>query len=262
MKKWTWVLVAVVAWGQEPVGPRRGDEVGGYNITNSVEVGYRFAEAGGSVERYRSDVNFGNGVRVLSSQLAAYAREGKGWLFDSLTFTTLGLGNDPYEMATARAEKNRLYRYDLLWRQTDSFNPAVAVAGGLHKLDTTRAVQDHDLTLGPGGKYGLVMGYSRNRQTGAGLSTMTAFDSRGDALPLFSDVRREENEYRLGGEATVAGTRISVLRGWDFFKDDTAQAGTGFRRAEPRVGPAPWPTRGRAAGGRDPPRGRSTLRAG
>ena len=180
------------------MGPRRGDEVGGYNITNSVEVGYRFVDAAGSVERYRSDVNFGNGVRVLSSQLAAYAREGKGSLFDSLTFTTLGLGNDPYEMATLRAEKNHLYRYDLLWRQTDFFNPAVAVAGGFHRMDTTRGVQDHDVTLGPGTKYRVLLGYSRNRQSGPALSTINAFDSRGERVPV---VQR----CAAGGERIPAG---------------------------------------------------------
>ncbi|MCX6622329.1 MAG: hypothetical protein NTY38_14920 [Acidobacteria bacterium] len=243
----------VVAPTPEAVGPRRGDNTNGYNISNSVEFGYRFLDAAGAIGKYRGDVNFGNGLRLLSSQLSISSRDGHGKLFDSLLLTTLGLGNDPYESATLRIEKNGLYRYDLQWRQTDYFNPALTIANGFHRLNTTRGIQDHDFTLRPQSNFRLFLGYSRNRQEGPALSTVNAFDTRGNDFPLFTDVRRQENEYRLGGEALLLGTRINVLRGWDNYKDDTSQtlAGQGInsggattlaslRRNEPYHGNSPF----------------------
>ena len=102
----------------EPVGKRTGQNVSSYNIVNSFETGYRFAEIGGNTGKYRSDVNYTNGIRLLSSFLSIHSREGHGSWFDEIVLTTQGLGNDPYESATFRIQKNRLYRYDLLWRQS------------------------------------------------------------------------------------------------------------------------------------------------
>src|SRR4051812_39697414 len=79
------------------VGSRRGQDVEGYNIVNSFEFGYRWREVNGNLGKYRSDVNFGNGVRLLGSNLSINSREGHGHYFDELLLTTQGLGNDPYE---------------------------------------------------------------------------------------------------------------------------------------------------------------------
>src|SRR6516225_2915770 len=111
----------VVAPTTESVGAARGVNMGDYNITNSFETGYRFAEVSGDLGKYRSDVNYGNGIRLLSSSLAIYSRDGHGNLFDQILLNTLGLGNDPYQNVTLRVEKNRIYRYNLLWRLDDYF---------------------------------------------------------------------------------------------------------------------------------------------
>src|SRR5579884_3282173 len=128
-----------VAPTPEQVGTTRGDNWDGYNIVNSFEVGYRFNAVGGDMDSYRSTVNYGNGIRLLGSSLEIHAREGHGHYFDDLTLTTQGLGNDPYESAVLRIAKNRLYRYDLIWRENDYFNPGLRTGGGggQHLLDTS-----------------------------------------------------------------------------------------------------------------------------
>ena len=78
---------------------------------------------GGDLGKYRSDVNFRNGLRLLSSSLAVHSREGHGRWFDEILLNTLGLGNDPYQSATLRVQKNALYRYDLLWRLDEYLQP-------------------------------------------------------------------------------------------------------------------------------------------
>lgn len=244
-----------VAPTPEPVGASRGENVGGYNVLNSFETGYRFRSVGGDLGRYRSDVNFGNGIRLLGSRLQVNSRNGKGSLFDELSLTTQGLGGDPYQSSILRLEKNRLYRYDLGWRSAEYFNPALRISSGLHALNTTRIFQDHDFTLFPQSAFRMFAGYTRNTQSGPGLSTIQIYDSRGDEFPLFTDIRRQRNEYRLGGEATLAGFTLNVLKGWDNFKDDTPLsvtsplAGanttdntrlTSFRRNEPYHGNSPY----------------------
>ncbi|MFN7935149.1 MAG: hypothetical protein U0R19_17595 [Bryobacteraceae bacterium] len=243
-----------VAPTREEVGNPRGENNGGYNILNSFEAGYRFRTVDGNYGKYRSDVNFGNGIRLLGSQLRVNSREGHGKLFDDLSLTTQGIGNDPYQSASLRIEKNRFYRYDMLWRLNEYYNPALTVSFGQHLLDTRRRFQDHDFTLFPQGSFKLFGGYTRNSQTGPGLATTQLFDSRGDEFPLFLNVDRRRTEYRLGGEATLAGFRLNILRGWDRYEENSplnasALAGnnptdntrlTSLKRTEPYQGNAPY----------------------
>ena len=97
-----WIILAQAALAQPVVTPTpdqagspRGQNTGDYNVVNSVETGYRFAVVDGNVGKYRSDVNYGDGLRVLSSNLTVNSRDGHGRWFDSIVLTTLGLGNDP-----------------------------------------------------------------------------------------------------------------------------------------------------------------------
>jgi hypothetical protein len=211
----------VVAPTTEQVAPVRGDNVGEYNVVNSFEVGYRLREVNGDLGKFRSDVNVRNGVRLLSSNLSVYSREGRGRLFDGLVLTTQGLGGDPYENAALRINKKRLYRYDLLWRRDDFYNPALPIALGEHFIDTTRLLQDHDLTLLPESRIKFFLGYTRNTETGPALSTIQLFDSGGDVFPLFSQIHRQQNEIRVGNEITLFGFRLNWMHAWSDFKEDT-----------------------------------------
>src|SRR5882672_6029617 len=145
----------------EKVGPLQGADKGDFNIVQSWEFGYRFVSIGGNQDKYRSDVNYRDGIRLLNSNLTVNSKDGKGHWFDEIVLSTQGLGNDPYESATFRVQKNKIYRYDLLWRRNDYFNPALTVASGLHEEVTTHKWQDHDLTLFPQSHFRVRGGYSR-----------------------------------------------------------------------------------------------------
>lgn len=206
----------------EPVGRVRGEDVGGYNILNSFETGYRFHTVGGSEARYRSDVNYGNGIRLLSSSLTVNSKEGRGWLFDEILLNTQGLGNDPYESATLRVQHNRFYRYDLAWRQSDYLNPGLDIGPQYHYQNTRRMWQDHDFTLFPQSAFRVLAGYSRNSQEGAGIATQNLFDQhRGDEFPLFADLNRRQREFRLGLQAQVSSVRVLLMRGWQRYEEDS-----------------------------------------
>lgn len=252
-----------VAPTTEPAGSTRGDDWNDYNFLNSFETGYRFVSITGNTEQYRSDENFQDGVRLLSAFFSINSRDGHGSLFDEIVFTAGGLGGDPYESATLRVQKNRAYEYDLLWRRNDYFNPGLTTDGGdsQHLLNTTYTLQDHNLTLFPQSRIQFSLGYSRNTQGGAGISTVQVFDpsgpfdATGDVFPIFTNVKLEQNDYRLGGQIHWLGITLNVTHGWEDFKDDTpyqlsifspgdnpnnSTALTSFSRTEPYHGRSPY----------------------
>ncbi len=226
----------VVAPTPERVGSPRGENVESYNVVDSFELGYRFRSVGGNLGKYRSDVNFGNGIRLLASQFSVNSREGRGKLFDEFVVSTAGLGNDPYQTASLRLGKNRLYQYNLLWRSNEYFNPALPLAGGNHFQNTSRRLQDHDLVITPRSSIRLLLGYSRNHQNGPALTTTQLFDSSGDEFPLFSNIRRLYQEYRVGAEIVAGGFRFQATRVWENFREDTpdelAFTGAGINLAD------------------------------
>jgi hypothetical protein len=233
--RFCWILVGGVLYAQqvvaptpEQVGSARGVNVDDYNITDSFETGYRFAEVGGDIGQYRADVNYGNGIRLLGSSLSIDSKDGHGRWFDKILLNTMGLGNDPYQSATLRVEKNGLYRYDMLWRLDAFYNPGLTISAGEHLMDTIRRMQDHDLTLLPQSRFRVHLGYSRNDQTGPALSSVQEFNTEGFAFPTFQNVRREWNEFRLAADGEFAGFKFTVQRRWEFFTDDSTENGAGL----------------------------------
>ncbi|MGO4883191.1 MAG: hypothetical protein ACLP59_20575 [Bryobacteraceae bacterium] len=246
----------------DQAGSPRGENTSDYNVTDSFETGYRFAVVDGSVGTYRSDVNYGDGIRLLGGNLSVNSRDGHGRWFDQIVLSVIGLGNDPYQSVTLRIEKNKLYRYDMLWRLDDYYNPGLPIAGGLHFMDTSRHMQDHNLTLLPQSKIQFHMGYSRNTQDGPALSTVQLCfngslycETAGNEFPVFENVRRETDEYRLGADVDLAGFKLTLLHSWVFFKDDSGYDESGlltgdnpstgvtlsqFQRSEPYHGASPY----------------------
>jgi hypothetical protein len=255
------VLIAVAS-AQPPVAPTpemagstRGDNVSGYNIIDSVELGYRFASTGGNYSQYQSMVNYHDGLRVLGSYFTMNSKDGHGKYFDELVLTTSGLGNDPYENATLRIQKNKLYRYDMMWRRNDYVNPGLTTDGaaGTHSLATQYDMQDHDFVLFPDSKLKFFLGFTGSSQNGPALSSVQ-IASGGDIYPLFANVKRVRREYRVGNEFVLSGFRVNWIRGWEDFKEDTPFTITGagaalyggstsligFQRAEPYHGTSPY----------------------
>jgi hypothetical protein len=217
----------VVAPTPDQVGPPRGDNTGDYNITQSFETGYRFSQAFGDIGEYRSDVNYGNGIRLLGSSLAIESKDGHGHLFDEILLTTIGLGNDPYQSVNLRIQKNGLYQYNMTWRLDDYYNPGLTVAGGTHLMDTVRRMQDHDLTLLPQSKVRFHLGYSRNTDDGPALSTAQEFNTSGEGLAVFSNIKQQYNEFRIGADGDFAGFHFTVTHRWEYFKEDTPYTSDG-----------------------------------
>ncbi len=228
MKKTIAILLAgcFLLEAQEPVAPasgsafsERGDTIDGYSVTQSFEAGYRFRSLDGSLPSYQSQVNFGSGIRLLGASVGASSAGGHGHWFDQLTLRAEGLGNDPYQLSSARIEKNGWYEYNFRWRLNQYVNPGLTTSSGLHSMDVSRRLQDHDLVLLPQSWIHFLAGYSRNTEDGPALTTLNDFNAGAD--PLFADVRRAQNEFRAGVLFDAAGWKISVLRAWEEFREDS-----------------------------------------
>ena len=239
-----------VAPTTEPVGPVRGDNTAEYNVVNSIELGYRWNSIGGNQDEYNSQVNYGSGVRLLGSSLTVNSKDGHGRLFDEIVLTTQGLGNDPYESATLRVQKNQLYRFDMNWRLNDYVNPGLVSAGQQsgNLRDTRYTSQDDDLTLFPQSKIKFFLGYSRSVQDGpeftnvGGFFAASTLDTTG--IP---EVRDARNEYRIGNEFQILGVKVNWMHGWEDFKEDSRlipQSDTGAplpaQRTNPYHGTSPY----------------------
>jgi len=99
-------------------GPVRGDNTASTTSFNSFETGYRWRRSWKSDE-YRSQVITARDCGYFGSFLnRQLARRATAASLMKLRSRTQGLGNDPYESATLRIQKNRLYRYDMAWRLT------------------------------------------------------------------------------------------------------------------------------------------------
>lgn len=194
-----------------------------YNITNSFELGYRFALVGGDASFFRNTENLGNGLRLFGANFTANSKDGHGVLFDSLTLTTQGLGNDPYSMANLHIEKNEVYRYDMSWRKSNYLNLPLDNGAGANLMNTSRDMQDHDLTISAAKWAKIKLGYSRISQTGLQDSNYEAYIGglARSVLPILQNVRRDYDEYRSGVELNFLGFRFTASHQWEYSKDDT-----------------------------------------
>ena len=67
------MILANLASGQAGAGTstpdKEGKEIGGYNVQQSIELGYRFTDVVGSTQVYNTFVNQHEGVRLLEQTL-------------------------------------------------------------------------------------------------------------------------------------------------------------------------------------------------
>lgn len=224
-------LAAAGALAAQPVVAPTPDKPGGlleggnYTVSNSFEVGYRFHGVGGNRDVYRSVVNYGNGVRLLEGELRIDSKEGRGALFDALTLRAAGTGGDPYRSSVLRVEKDGLWRYDMQLRAVNYFNRLPSLWNGERARNTQRALQDHDLTLLPGRRVEIFLGYSRNNRSGPAFASAAAGASPGLPRELFlryeANLRQVNNRYRAGANVRLGGLAVTLTQAFDNYKEDT-----------------------------------------
>jgi hypothetical protein len=244
-----------------------GEDAGDYNITSSIEVGYRGISFSGDQNKYRSDLNYKAGPRLFDSSFFMRAADGKGSLFDTLLVTSTGWGGDPNGNMRISVEKPKWYRFDGAYRRFKYFralnnfvNPNWVFSPanfsvlpnpvtGEHTQNLRTELGDFDLTLLPKNeKIRFNIGFSPERNSGPAF---TNYHFGGGEFNLLSQQRSRANDYRIGADGKVGPIDFSFLQGFRRFRDDssillgvtpginlnpTAASLTSFNRNEPSRG--------------------------
>lgn len=200
---------------------------GGYNVSGNVEGGWRFFNTDGNVNKYRSDLNYDRGPRLMNLDFLARSKDDNGGgLFDFLQVSAQNWGGDPSAYLRVRAEKKKWYRFDGNYRKFDYFNNLASFDLGQHVYDTERRYGDFNLTLLPQNDHiKFNLGYSLDRNHG---TSYTTYHANNDDYTIFMPVRDFEHEFRFGADAKLAGFDLSFLQGFRYFKDDSTYSNTLF----------------------------------
>src|SRR5690606_25489056 len=84
---------------------------GGYEVRSGLEVGVRGIDIDGSLSKFRSDLNYRNGVRLFDSSFSMKNTTGHRRFIDQLTVNASGWGADRTGYASVNAESAGLYRF-------------------------------------------------------------------------------------------------------------------------------------------------------
>ncbi|MGB9461513.1 MAG: hypothetical protein WCA94_11550 [Candidatus Acidiferrum sp.] len=99
----------------------KGIDSGGYNIHQTLEVGYRSSNISGNLDTYNTFENLGSGFRLFDYDVHMRSLDHHGMLFDTLTFSNFGYGGDPNNVSRLRIEKNKWYDFRLFFRRDKNF---------------------------------------------------------------------------------------------------------------------------------------------
>ncbi|HEX5876628.1 MAG TPA: hypothetical protein VFY60_18420 [Pyrinomonadaceae bacterium] len=202
------------------------DRLGSYNVTSSLELGVRGLSLDGNENKYRSDLNYGNGVRLFDSSFFLRKREGSGGAFDEVLVNTSGWGGDPHGYTRISVEKSGSYRFDANVRRARYFNALQSIANplnarvGQHTSNTRHNFSDFDLIgLPENRRIKFYLGYSRDTREGPGVTTVRF---GGDEYAVASNAAYRANNFRAGIDARLGGFDLSLTQGARYFHDDSS----------------------------------------
>src|SRR5258707_1270756 len=91
-------LMPVAVRAQQPQNPPPDPPkppVDGYTIDMTTEMGFRFLGTDGSINKYRSDLNYGKGFRLFDYNLLMRHTGPSESYFDTMRVSSHGWGGDP-----------------------------------------------------------------------------------------------------------------------------------------------------------------------
>ncbi|MBV9217769.1 MAG: hypothetical protein JO053_16500 [Acidobacteria bacterium] len=191
--------------------------VGSYRVTATTEIGYRWRSLTGSLEKYRSDLNYKAGIRSFDTNFLMETESGKGKLFDTLLVSNSGWGSDPNGFVRVNMEKTGYYDFTSTVRQITYFNNLINHVLNEHTQDTKNTLGDFDLKILPQNELiRFNLGGSFTHYKGTGLWTTRAYS---DEFPVNADFNNRSNDMRVGAEGTLFGFDWGVTGGFRNFNE-------------------------------------------
>lgn len=200
-----------------PTPDENAGMIGSYHVTSSTEIGYRWRSLSGSEQKYRSDLNYGKGIRSFDTNFLMETESGKGKAFDTLLISNSGWGSDPNGFIRMNIEKTGSYRFTSNIRRIKYFNNLINHALNEHTQDTKNTLGDFDLFILPQNeKIRFNVGGSFGRYNGAGSWTHRAYS---DEFPVVADFNNRSNDLRIGAEGKLFGFDWGVTQGLRMFNE-------------------------------------------
>jgi len=192
-------------------GPDEGKEIGGFRVTQSIEIGGRISEVSGSQPMYDTLVNYQSGARILEQSLTMQSLSHQD-VFDTLTFNSFGWGGDPEQAARLRVAKYGWYTFSGSYQHMQNYfdydlfanplnppsggSPFIPILASPHSYFDRQNLYNFDLVVLPMHRVSFRVDYNRNRIIG----------------PSFSSVHE-------GTEALTNQNWDNTLNGWRFGAD-------------------------------------------
>src|SRR4051794_25762204 len=206
------LVVASVALAQAPPPPI------------DIEVGYRMTNIGGNEDMYRTQINERSGflLRAFTMQTVGEPTS----IVDHFRIDANDLGTGPAGSLRLDAGKSGKYRVRLRYPRTNFFsalpelaNPLLGqgIIPGQHTYDRNRQLLDLDVDFLSFSKISPFVGYTLNRYSGPGTTTVHLGQ---DEFLLGQQLRNVDHEFRAGFGFSTAVWSGAITQGYRRFHAD------------------------------------------
>lgn len=212
------MVVGALAQSSTPQ-PTPEETYNGYRVAATTEFGWRWRSLDGSLEKYKSDLNYKQGFRFFDSNI--FMEKENGSWFDSLLIMNSGWGADPNGYFRLNMEKVGFYKMNANTRRIKYYNNLSTHASPLgfseHTQDWAQSISDMDVSLFPQSqKLRLNLGVSFSETTGPGFWTIRAYS---DEFMIAHNTKNSAADYRLGAEGKLWGWNWGLSQGFRTFRD-------------------------------------------
>jgi hypothetical protein len=234
------VLVGSLSAQNPPAAPAsdsqssdsEGKEIGGFRVTQSIEIGGRISDVTGSQAMYDTLLNYQSGPRILEQSLTMQSVTHQD-IFDTLTLSSFGFGGDPEQAARLRVAKYNWYTFTGSYQHISNFfdynllanplnpptgSPFVPILDSPHTYFDHQNIYNFGLVALPMHRLSFRVDYNRNRIMGPSYSSV---HEGTDAL-LNQDWNDQLNGFRFGADYRInPKTTLSYTQSLQYYTGGT-----------------------------------------
>jgi hypothetical protein len=215
-----------------PPAVDEGKEVGGFRVTQSIELGGRITEVSGSQPMYDTLINEQSGARILEQSLTVQSLTHQDW-FDTLTLNSFGWGGDPEQAARLRVSKQSWYTFSGSYQHMQNYfdydlfanplnppsgQPFIPILNSPHSYYNRQNLYNFGIVVLPMRRLSFRFDYNRNRFIGPSFSSV----HQGTEAATDQDTNNTLNGYRFGADFRVTKkTTLSYTQLLQYYSGDT-----------------------------------------
>ncbi len=220
------------ASASSPSASDEGKEIGGFQVTQSIELGGRISSVSGSQPMYDTLVNDQSGLRILEQSLTMRSLTHQD-VFDTLTLNSFGWGGDPEQAARVRVAKYRWYTFSGSYQHMQNYfdydlfanplnpptgSPPVPILNSPHGYYNRQNLYNFDLVVLPMHRVSFRVDYNRNRFDGPAFGSI----HEGTEALLNETTDNTLNGYRFGVDfRATKKTTLSYTQSLQYYDGGT-----------------------------------------